>query len=86
MSFEYLAHLFEKYRGKGVLVDTNLLLLLLVGAIDPKHLAKFKPTANHGFTASDFALLCWIIDQFPRIFTTPHVLTEVSGNSPFRCP
>src|SRR6266487_2653089 len=79
MSFEYLAPLFEKYRRKGVLVDTNLLLLLLVGSIDHRMLDKFKPTANHGFTASDYDLLCWIIDRFPRIFTTPHVLTEVSN-------
>ncbi len=81
MSFENLAPLFQKYRGKGVLVDTNLLLLLLVGSIDPKHLARFKPTANRAFTPSDYELLCWMIGQFPKIFTTPHVLTEVSNFS-----
>ena len=81
MSFEHLAPLFEKYRGKGVLVDTNLLLLLLVGSIDGKHLSEFKPTANRGFTASDYELLCWMLDQFPRILTTPHILTEVSNHA-----
>jgi hypothetical protein len=81
MSFEHLAPVFEKYRGKGVLVDTNLLLLLLVGSIDRTLLDKFKPTANRGFTPSDYDLLCWMIDQFPRILTTPHVLTEVSNYS-----
>lgn len=79
MTFGHLAPLFEKYRGKGVLVDTNLLLLLLVGSIGVKHLSEFKPTANRGFTASDHKLLCWMIDQFPRILTTPHILTEVSN-------
>ncbi len=81
MSFEHLAPLFEKYRGKGVLVDTNLLFLLLIGSIDPKLLGKFKPTANLGFTRSDYDLLCWMINQFSKLFTTPHVLTEVSNYS-----
>jgi hypothetical protein len=81
MSFEYLAPLLQKYRGKGILVDTNLLLLLLVGSIDTRLLERFKPTANHGFTSSDYELLCWMMGQFRKILTTPHVLSEVSNLS-----
>lgn len=65
------------YRRAGVLMDTNLLLLYLVGAFDPEEVPRFKRTSQ--FTPADFALLVRFLELFQRIVTTPHVLTE-AGN------
>jgi hypothetical protein len=70
-----------KYRRKGLLLDTNLLLLYLVGRLAPDYVEKFKPTQNHGFKVADFELLARIVQYFRLIVTTPHVLTEVSNHS-----
>jgi hypothetical protein len=71
------AALIEKHHGKGVLVDTNLLVLLLVGTVGRRHIEKFKRT--QGFTPEDFDILSSLVSWFgPRLVTTPHVLSQVS--------
>ena len=65
------------YRGEGLLMDSNLLLLLLVGLHDPARIEKFKRTAQ--FTIGDFKLLVDYIEQFKGVVTTPSILTEVSN-------
>ena len=69
--------LIQIYRGKGVLVDTNLLLLLLVGNYDPSLIRRFKRTGR--YTEDDYLFLAQLIRMFSKIITTPHVLTEVSN-------
>ncbi|HEX8451060.1 MAG TPA: PIN domain-containing protein [Longimicrobium sp.] len=66
-----------RYRGSGVLIDTNLLLMYFVGAHDPNEIARFKRTMQ--FTSGDHDLLVAFIEHFRRIVTTPHILTEVSN-------
>jgi hypothetical protein len=58
------------YRRKGILVDTNLLLLLIVGATPS--IKNFKRT--NMYDSSDYELLVRLIDQFEtssRIFLRP---------------
>jgi rRNA-processing protein FCF1 len=69
--------LIRKHRGKGLLVDTNLLLLYLVGKTNPGRIQNFKRTRR--YTVEDFDLLAEIIAQFRTLITTPHVLTELSN-------
>src|SRR5579884_1086932 len=76
--------LIQKYRRKGLLVDSNLLLLFLVGSFDSSLIEKFKRTRASGFTTDDFELLTRIMAQFEKIVTTPHILTEVSNLSTFK--
>lgn len=66
-----------RYRGKGVLVDANLLVLYVVGTYDPREIARHKRTRQ--FTQGDFELLARVLDSFDRVVTTPYVLAEV-GN------
>jgi rRNA-processing protein FCF1 len=74
--------LIQKYRSKGLLVDTNLLLLLFVGSVDPQLVSKFERTKSRGFTANDFQLLQKLICFFGgKVITTPNILTEVSNLS-----
>jgi rRNA-processing protein FCF1 len=69
--------LLARYRSAGVLVDTNLLLLYVVGAFDPQRIPAFKRTSR--FTPDDYALLVDFLKRFQRIVTTPHILAEVSN-------
>ncbi len=74
---DYYADLLNAYRRKGLLIDSNLLLLLFVGACDRTRINKWKRTKM--FTPEDFDLLRGILDRFETFVTTPNILTEVSN-------
>ena len=61
--------LIAKHRSKGVLVDANLLVLFLVGAVNEKRILDFKRTQD--FTIEDFELLRRLIDWFGKLIATP---------------
>jgi hypothetical protein len=65
------------YRWEGLLIDSNLLLLLFVGLCDRNRIQKFKRTAQ--FTIRDFERLAAFIGRFKEVVTTPSILTEVSN-------
>ena len=69
--------LIKKHKSRGVFVDTNLLVLFLVGLVNCERIRNFKRTQD--FTPDDFYLLQKLIAWFGRpIFSTPHVLSQVS--------
>jgi hypothetical protein len=68
--------LIEKHKAKGVLVDTNLLVLLLVGAVNTQRIPNFKRTED--FSIEDYELLVRLIKWFGKLIATPHVLSQVS--------
>ncbi|WKC46137.1 PIN domain-containing protein [Pseudomonas veronii] len=65
----------KQYRKKGILVDTNLLLLVVTGGTPS--ITDFKRTS--GYTTEDYELLLIVIDQFEKLISTPHILAEVSN-------
>lgn len=69
--------LLQKHRGGRVLLDTNLLLLLLVGSFQRERVPAFKRTAH--FSLAQFDRLGAVLSEFGKIVTTPHVLTEVNS-------
>jgi len=73
---DYLLKLIQKYKNKGILVDTNIFLLYIVGSFDIYLIRNHSRTAN--FTEDDFDRVSKFIDAFDIKITTPHVLTEVS--------
>jgi hypothetical protein len=75
----YTEELVNRFRSKGALVDTNLLLLLLIGSYDRALVGErgFKRVAK--YTVEDFATLVLFLRHFKRSVTTPHILTEVSN-------
>ncbi|MEP7287962.1 MAG: PIN domain-containing protein [Chloroflexota bacterium] len=73
----YVAELVQRYRRKGVLLDTNLLRLYCVGLSMPDQISRFKRTVM--FTEDDFAVLTETLDRFEKIITTPAILAEVSN-------
>ena len=77
MNNEWLKDLQRKYSTKGILLDTNLLLVLLIGGVDRQRVGKFKRTADFG--EDTFDVLVEFLQAFEKKVTTPHVLTEVSN-------
>ncbi len=74
---EWMEELIYKYSNKGLLIDTNILLLYFVGSFDRQHIEKFKRTSQ--FTIKDFDYLVILLDRFDTLVTTPNILTEVNN-------
>ena len=69
--------LIKKHRAKGALIDTNLLVLLLVGLVNPRRILNFKRTQN--YTIEDYRLLRDLVGWFGApLVSTPHILSQVS--------
>ena len=66
------------YANRTLAIDSNLMLLLVVGGLDPNAISRFKRTQK--FEVQDFETLSYIVRFFAArrgLSTTPHVLTEV---------
>ncbi len=69
--------LIQKHRKKGVFLDTNLFVLLLVGLVNAERIQQFKRTQD--FTKDDFRTLKSLVAWFGApLIATPHVLSQVS--------
>ncbi len=64
-----------KYARVGILLDTNLLILFLVGLFDSTFIPIFKRTAM--YTEEDFKKIEKFIKNFRNIFVTPQILAEL---------
>lgn len=60
-----------------IFVDTNALILLVVGLIDRSLIKSHKRTSI--YESIDFENLASLIGDFEKIVTTPNVLTEVDN-------
>ena len=72
-----LHSLVNQDRRNGVLLDTNLVLLLWVGCWSPTAIGHHKRTNQ--FDIDDFRLLEQVIAKFGRIVVTPCILAEASN-------
>ena len=69
-----------KYRPDGLIIDTNLLILFLVGKFDESFIEKCK-LVKGDYCIRDYNILCQIIKRFKKIVITPHIITELSNLS-----
>ncbi len=67
----------NKYIPRGIVVDTNLLLLYFIGSFDRSLIKRFKRTKT--FCPEDYDWLCGYINRFKVRITTPNIMTEVSS-------
>jgi rRNA-processing protein FCF1 len=74
---DYIEGLLNQYKQQGILIDTNILLLLFVGIVNPDRIEKFERTEN--FKKEDYDILSATIQGFAKIVVTPNILTEVSS-------
>lgn len=69
--------LLARHRGKSILLDSNLLLVLLAGKLDTRLFGSFKRIS--AYSLDDFGLLIRLLSVFQSLLTTPHILTEVNN-------
>lgn len=62
---------------RGLLVDTNLLVLLVVGTVNRARIEIFKRTRK--YTEQDYDFLVRVLDSFKPLYTVAHVMAEVSN-------
>ena len=74
----YVESLISRYKNKGIVVDTNLLLLYLIGSFDQEIIIKFKRTQV--YTKEDFVTLSKFLKHFV-IISNPNIITEISNLS-----
>lgn len=60
------------------LIDTNLLLLFVIGSVDNGHFIGASKRLD-AFSYDDYRLLNEYIGKFDNFATTPYILTEVSN-------
>ncbi len=75
----YAESLVGKFRRRGLIFDSNLLLLYLIGLHDKNLIGDGKYNKLSKYTLEDFDMLVHFQRLFSRIVTTPHVLTELSN-------
>jgi predicted nucleic acid-binding protein len=65
--------------GRRLLIDTNLLVLLVIGIVNPNRIATFKRTSK--YSKQDYDLLVRALSNLtrPPLYTVAHVLAEVSN-------
>lgn len=77
MAARFPDRLFANYRSKGILIDTNLMVLITIGTYEIERVSTFKRTRQ--YTIDDYALMMRILAFFERRITTPNILTEVDN-------
>ncbi len=58
-------------------LDTNLLVLLVVGSVDRGQVERHRRTKR--FTGEDYDRLIRLLEGFEQVFVTPNTLTEASN-------
>lgn len=61
----------------GFFIDTNLLVLLIVGSVDRNLIPKHRRLQR--FTVEDYDILINLLDRVKQVFVTPNTLTETSN-------
>lgn len=64
---------------RPVLIDTQLLVLLVVGLTGASLIERHKRTIDRKYTRTDFHLLLDLLGHAPRFVFCPHVATETSN-------
>lgn len=72
-----VSDLLSRYYAKGIIIDTNILLLYLVGRVNRERVPRFKRTAQ--FIPEDYDILLQLVNNFQKVITTPNILTEVNS-------
>ena len=68
-----VAEMFEPHFRRRLLLDTNVLLLLILGKIDVNQIGRGSLSK---YERPDFVVLHLICERFSTLLTTPHILTE----------
>ena len=67
----------RRHRSTGIVVDTNVLLLFLIGSFGRTWVSSFKNTSR--YVPEDFDTISMVLGEFDKIIATPNILTELSN-------
>lgn len=67
----------KKFREKGILIDTNLLILLLVGSYNEDMISNFKRTRT--YTVEDYRNLIVFLKRFDNHIYTTNIISEITN-------
>jgi len=69
----------QGFPTRSLVVDTNILLLLVVGGVEPARLSQRKRTRSLAVTPGEFRLIQDIVRRFAEVRITPTILAETSN-------
>jgi hypothetical protein len=72
----YIGHLLSKHKSKGAVIDSNLLLLVVIGAYDIRSIGRGR---TEKYTPNDYRLMLRVINFLERVIITPNIITEVDN-------
>jgi hypothetical protein len=72
-----LDRLARQHRDAGILLDSNLFVLWIIGTTDINLISRHKRTSD--YDEKHFQALILLLTRFPTVIVTPHILTEVSN-------
>ena len=78
---DYIKGIIFDYKSKGIIVDTNLLILFVVGGYDISYIEKCNRIKNKRYTIEDYRFVNNLLASFAKIYVTPQVLAEFSNLS-----
>lgn len=64
-------------RAEALILDTNLLVLFVVGTASRENIGRHKKLTQ--FTPDDFDALVSLVNNATAVYVTPHTLTETSN-------
>lgn len=72
-----------KHQPQGIIVDTNILILFLIGNYDPAFINSCEILINNNrkYSINDFKVLKEIFSYFKKLVITPQVIAELSNLS-----
>jgi len=80
VSGKTISHILQRYAGKGLLLDTNVLLVYLLGLANPGIIGTAKRT--EAYSVDDYRMLRSLVVRFHRLIVTPHILAELTNLAP----
>lgn len=82
-SLEDIGRFIAKHQPEGIIVDTNILILFLIGNYDPNLIKNcgIINNSNKQYSISDIELLKKIFSLFRKIVITPQIIAELSNIS-----
>jgi hypothetical protein len=74
---EWVREVVVRHKTHGIVADSNVLVLLLVGSFSRERVGELRNTEM--FAPEDYDVLVWLLGQFDKMIATPHILAEVSN-------
>ena len=78
-SLDVISNYAHNKNNEGIILDTVVLFLYLIGKFDIKQIKTFAPT--HDFDADDYKWLLKIIQPYKKIIITPQIIAELSNQT-----